>query len=41
MVLSLLAATSISRAQITFEDPQGRFAIDLPKGWALDPQTDD
>lgn len=41
MVLSLLAATSISIAQTTFEDPQGRFAIDLPKGWVLAPLTDD
>ena len=41
MVLSLLAATSISRAQNTFEDLQGRFVIDLPQGWQLAPQTDD
>jgi len=40
-VLALLAVASISRAQTTYEDPQGRFAIDLPKGWQLDPQTED
>lgn len=27
------------RAQTTFTDSQGRFAIDLPKGWAADPAT--
>jgi len=41
MVLSLLVTTIVGRAQTTFEDPQGRFVIDLPKGWQLAPQTDD
>jgi hypothetical protein len=27
-------------ADAAFEDPRGRFAMDLPKGWTLDPQTD-
>jgi hypothetical protein len=40
-VLSVLALTAIGQAQTTYEDPQGRFAIDLPKGWQLAPQTDD
>ena len=41
MAVSLLVVASISLAQTTFEDPQGRFAIDLPKGWQLDPQQED
>jgi hypothetical protein len=40
-VLSCLVVTSIGWTQTTYEDPQGRFAIDLPKGWQLAPQTDD
>jgi hypothetical protein len=38
---SLLAAPGAALAQTTFEDPQGRFVIDLPEGWRLTPQTDD
>ena len=33
--------THTAKAANTFEDPQGRFAIDLPSGWELDPQTDE
>jgi hypothetical protein len=40
-VLFCLSLFGIARAQTTYEDPQGRFAIDLPKGWQLAPQTDD
>lgn len=29
----------VSHAQSTFTDAQGRFSIDLPKGWAADPST--
>jgi hypothetical protein len=36
-VLSCLAVTAIGWAQTTYEDPQGRFVIDLPKGWKYDP----
>ena len=40
-VFSCLFLTAVGWAQTTYEDPQGRFAIDLPKGWQLAPQTDD
>ena len=40
-ILSFLALTAMAGAQTTYEDPQGRFAIDIPKGWQLAPQTDD
>lgn len=33
----LCAAPATLSAQSTFTDAQGRFAIDLPKGWAVDP----
>jgi hypothetical protein len=36
-VLSCLAVTAIGWAQTTYEDPQGRFVIDLPPGWKFDP----
>jgi hypothetical protein len=39
--LFVLAVTAAGWAQTTYEDPQGRFAIDIPKGWQLAPQTDD
>lgn len=41
LVLFGLSLAAIAGAQTTYEDPQGRFAIDLPKGWTLTPQTDD
>ena len=31
----------IAHAANTFEDPKGRFVIDLPPGWKLAPQTDE
>lgn len=37
MVGSLLVIAGIGRAQTTYEDPQGRFAVDLPKGWKFQP----
>ena len=37
----LLGGTGSSIAANTFEDPKGRFSIDLPDGWKLDPQTDE
>lgn len=40
-VMLVLTVTAVSQAQTTYEDPQGRFAIDIPKGWQLAPQTDD
>jgi len=40
-VLLFLALTAAGWTQTTYEDPQGRFAIDIPKGWQLAPQTDD
>jgi len=30
-------AAGVGRAQTTYKDPQGRFVIDLPKGWKYDP----
>jgi len=36
-----LSLAAIAGAQTTYDDPQGRFAIDIPKGWQLAPQTDD
>lgn len=41
MVLFGLSLVATAGAQTTYDDPQGRFAIDLPKGWQLAPQTDD
>jgi hypothetical protein len=41
MVLFGLSLAAIAGAQTTYDDPQGRFAIDVPKGWQLAPQTDD
>jgi hypothetical protein len=41
VALSVLALAGFGGAQTTYEDPQGRFSIDLPKGWQLAPQTDD
>ena len=37
VILSCLAVTSVGRTQTTYEDPQGRFVIDLPTGWKYDP----
>jgi hypothetical protein len=37
----LLGSSGLSVASNTFEDPKGRFAIDLPEGWKLDPQKDE
>lgn len=37
LALSCLVLTAIGRTQTTYEDPQGRFVIDLPKGWKYDP----
>lgn len=36
-LLLMWAIPSASLAQTTFTDSQGRFAIDLPSGWAADP----
>lgn len=41
VVLFDLSLVVNAGAQTTYEDPQGRFAIDIPKGWQLAPQTDD
>jgi len=38
-VLCLLAAAKPGRAQTTYEDPQGRFVIDLPAGWKVKPRA--
>jgi hypothetical protein len=35
--MALLAVASIGLSQTTYEDPQGRFVIDLPAGWKLKP----
>jgi hypothetical protein len=35
--VALLAVASIGLSQTTYEDPQGRFVIDLPAGWKLKP----
>jgi hypothetical protein len=37
LALSCLFLTAIGWAQTTYEDPQGRFVIDLPAGWKFDP----
>jgi len=44
LILTLLVLTSIPNyvfGQNTYEDLQGRFILDLPKGWSLQPQTND
>lgn len=40
LVMALIAAV-VARPAGAFEDPKGRFSIDLPEGWQLAPQTDD
>ncbi|WP_411029329.1 hypothetical protein [Spongiimicrobium sp. 3-5] len=40
-ILLLTGITHHAIGQNTYEDLQGRFVIDLPKGWALQPQTND
>ncbi len=41
VVLFGLSWAANAGAQTTYDDPQGRFAIDIPKGWSLSPQTDE
>ncbi len=41
VILLAVAFCGIAHAANTFEDPKGRFAIDLPSGWKLAPQTDE
>lgn len=42
MLASLfLIVAGFGLAQTTYEDPQGRYVIDIPKGWQLAPQTDE
>ncbi|HWR71811.1 MAG TPA: hypothetical protein VN604_01435 [Nitrospirota bacterium] len=41
VLLLAVAFCGIAHAANTFEDPKGRFAIDLPSGWKLAPQTDE
>lgn len=36
-VVALLAIVKIGLSQTTYEDPQGRFVIDLPEGWIYKP----
>jgi hypothetical protein len=40
VVTVVLLMFSIGYAANTFEESKGRFSIDLPKGWKLEPQTD-
>jgi hypothetical protein len=37
LILLILMAASLGLAQTTYEDPQGRLAIDLPEGWIRKP----
>lgn len=39
MFLCITAFDTTVHATNTFEDPMGRFVIDLPEGWKLEPQT--
>jgi hypothetical protein len=41
VVSAILLITGITHAENTYEDLNGRFVIDLPNGWELQPQTDD
>jgi hypothetical protein len=40
VVIALIAGLAV-RTATAFEDPKGRFSIDLPEGWQLAPQTED
>ena len=40
-VLATILFLSLGAQALAFEDSKGRFVIDLPKGWKLDPQTDE
>jgi hypothetical protein len=41
ILVALLACGAGVRAADTFTEPKGRFALDLPSGWSLQPQTDE
>lgn len=40
-VVAVLLFVHVASAANTYEDLRGRFVIDLPRGWELEPQTDD
>lgn len=41
LVILVMLCINTAFAQNMYEDLRGRFVIDLPEGWQLDPQTDD
>jgi hypothetical protein len=41
LAIAILIFVNIASAANTYEDLRGRFVIDLPEGWQLQPQTED